>query len=344
MQNDTTFHALNQDPVLHNLSNLTKSDIAMYRVLEHVGQATTAQIADVTGLCPRQVSRSGKALAALNLITINRLGRVNVYSLPGSKGNESVRDSLSSSSSSFFSTDSETQDKRVQHTQSLQDPAQLALIENGHAQNLGLLDIAPQAMTDLRELSISPNALQRFASAPELAKHYSPAKILMHFDADGTIAANLAAWADAWRDDSLDLDYHGKPMSAALIWVRILEGQVPPMKEPAIAPIPQASALDGAKIDAIPIDAAQPPLAVNFSATEGDGESELDAIWRDALERLRGQMLAATYDKFLKGSRLVSLADGVATVQPPDALAGERLAGPMRGAIERVVGATVALA
>ena len=55
-------------------------------------------------------------------------------------------------------------------------------------------------------------------------------------------------------------------------------------------------------------------------------------------------MLTATFEKFLRGSRLVSLANGVATVQPPDALAGERLAGPMRGAIERAVGAEVAVA
>ncbi len=343
MQNDTTFHVLNQDLILHNLSNLTKSDIAMYRVLEHVGQATTAQIADVTGLCSRQVSRSGKALAALDLITIDRLGRVNVYALAGSKGDESVIYSLSSSNSNF-STDSETQDKTVTHAQSLDDPAQLALIENGHAQNLGLLDIAPQAMTDLRELSISPNALQRFASAPELAKHYSPAKILMHFDADGTIAANLAAWADAWRDDSLDLDYHGKPMSAALIWVRILEGQAPPLKEPAIAPIPQADALEDAAIDIIPTADAQTPSERNFSAPETDAESELDAIWCDALDRLQGQMLTATFDRYLQGSRLVSLADGVATVQPPDALAGPWLEGQLRPVIERAVGAAVALA
>ena len=55
-------------------------------------------------------------------------------------------------------------------------------------------------------------------------------------------------------------------------------------------------------------------------------------------------MLTATYSRYLEGSRLVSLEDGIATVQPPDPLAGERLAGPMRGAIERAVGAAVALA
>ena len=94
----------------------------------------------------------------------------------------------------------------------------------------------------------------------------------------------------------------------------------------------------------IPTAATQPFSECNFSGVESDGESDLDAIWRDALERLRGQMLTATYSRYLAGSRLVSLEDGVATVQPPDALAGERLAGPMRETIERAVGATMTLA
>ena len=116
------------------------------------------------------------------------------------------------------------------------------------------------------------------------------------------------------------------------------------LETPASAPIPQADALEDAEIDAIPTADAQTLSAANFSATEGDGDSELDAIWRDALERLKYQMLAETYARYLQGSRLVSLANGVATVQPPDAAAGERLAGPMRPVIERAVGAEVTLA
>ena len=55
-------------------------------------------------------------------------------------------------------------------------------------------------------------------------------------------------------------------------------------------------------------------------------------------------MLTATFDRYLAGNRLDKLADGVATVPPPDDAARPWLAGQLRPVIERAVGAAVAVA
>ena len=330
MTNLTITHVENQPPLFAVWRQLTKADLIVHQAIEYLGEyCLQAQIIELTGLSRQQVSRSIKHLESLGVLRVDRSNQQNVYFVE-QKCNKHVTHVVT-----FTNTNTPTPTNADTIPTYNQAP-QPVLTQNDDYQNLLYFGILPHRK-------------------PDGYQGQTPAETLIFEPSAEAIRANLRLWRDLDERGQLDLTYNGKPMKSWLIWLRVRDLKQPAIKRtetydwtrletPASDPIPQAHALEDAAIDIIPTADAQPPSERNFSAPETDGDSELDAIWRDALDRLQGQMLTATFDRYLQGSRLVSLADGVATVQPPDALAGERLAGPMRGAIERAVGAEVAVA
>lgn len=115
-------------------------------------------------------------------------------------------------------------------TTTINKNTQLVLVENDNQQNLGTLDIEAQQL--LIKLGINPNLTQPGKRAPKICKRYTPAEILMFHDSEGSFAANLCRWAEAWRR-GIDVTEGGK-LLPALIWTKICEGQQPPDFEPDV--------------------------------------------------------------------------------------------------------------
>ena len=333
MCNVTITPVENQPPLFSVWRQLTKADLIVHDAIQYLGEyCLQAQIIELTGLSRQQVSRSIKHLESLGVLRVDRTNQQNVYFVE-QKCNKHVTHVVTST---ITNTHTSTNTDIIPAYNPAPQPV---LTQNDDYQNLLYFGILPHRK-------------------PDGYQGQTPAETLIFEPAAEAIRANLRLWRDLDERGQLDLTYNGKPMKSWLIWLRVRDLKQPAIRRteaydwthvetPAIDPIPQAHALGDAAIDAIPTADAQPPSERIFSATEGDGDSEdseLDAIWRDALDRLQGQMLTATFDRYLQGSRLVSLDNGVATVQPPDALAGPWLESQLRPVIERAVGAEVALA
>ena len=329
MSNLTITHAENQPPLFAVWRQLTKADLIVHDAIQYLGEyCLQTQIIELTGLSRQQVSMSIKRLESLGVLRVDRSNQQNVYFLSQERQANVKHDFTSTCTITHTPTNTDT-------IPNYNPAPQPVLTQNDDYQNLLYFGILPHRK-------------------PDGYPGQTPAETLIFEPSSEAIRANLRLWRDLDERGQLDLTYRGKPMKSWLIWLRVRDLKQPGIKRterydwthvetPAIAPIPQADALEVPLDDAITED-AQKLSAVNFSATEDEADSELDAIWRDVLDRLRGQMLHATFDRYLQGSRLVSLDDGVATVQPPDALAGPWLESQLRPVIERAVGAEVAVA
>lgn len=359
-------NTLNKTIYLDVWRQLTAADNATLRLIEDLPRPTQSAIAERTGLSTRQVRRSATRLIDFGLIDAVKVGREVVYSAKESRTTLSPVSPVvvSSKDKQHLKTKNTTTDtvrKNRTKSPSLEKPAQLVLIEDPNAQNLGLLDIPTQLATDLDTLGINSNAIQPFRTAPAVAKKYSPAKILMFFDEEGAIAANLAAWATAYREGLLDLDYNGREMTPALLWVKVLEGQEPPLRVEAetmpqvLEPAPDSAPYPAVELpeeEAMPAAAESQPEALpihqQLATASGEGEppeaggySELDAIWREALVGLRGMVTKGAFDAHLKQARLTSIDGKTLTLQAPNEYAREWLEHRLKAIISRALGGVV---
>ncbi|MEM7027942.1 MAG: hypothetical protein AAF629_00010 [Chloroflexota bacterium] len=120
---------------------------------------------------------------------------------------------------------------RLMHNSGNTKTDQLVLLADAQREALRALDIDPQQLppaqqADLAQLDINPTLRQCFDTAPELIKQHTPAQVLMFFDPNGTIAANLSHWREQWQAGQADLTN----LTPALIWTRIVEGKVPQLR------------------------------------------------------------------------------------------------------------------
>lgn len=204
---------------------------------------------------------------------------------------------------------------------------QLVLLADEQQQALRALDIDPQQLppaqqADLAQLEINPTLRQCFDTAPDLIKQHTPAQVLLSFDSNGAIAANLAHWRAQWQAGQADLTN----LTPALIWTRIVEGKLPPSPKLG-SPDWRGVRGEGWVVQKALSDMTRQGTNGEWRmANERQVESQDSAsiLWQAVLASLKGSVTKAMYDHHLAQSRLV-MADNRYIISPANALSGQWL-------------------